>query len=127
MLTGELAEFSGHIYRDPRVTVVTEDARAYVKRHQNKFDLIYSLSSNTFAAVASGSFALAENYLFTTEAFRDYWTAMSDSGFMYRVVFGQKSKSMIFTPFSAWYRTAATTPGSNDSRIRRSGNASPRR
>lgn len=77
-----VAEFSGFIYRDPRVRVVTEDARAYVRRFTNKFDVIYSLSSNTWAALASGSFALAENYLFTTEAFIDYWHALSDSGFM---------------------------------------------
>ncbi|MBD3332421.1 hypothetical protein GF356_06195 [candidate division GN15 bacterium] len=77
-----LAEFSGHIYSDPRVKVVTEDARAYVRRFENKFDLIYSLSSNSWAALASGAFALAENYLFTTEAFVDYWHALSDSGFM---------------------------------------------
>lgn len=77
-----LAEFSGYIYRDPRVVVATEDARAYVRRYPGKFDVIYSLSSNTWAALASGSFALAENYLFTTEAFRDYWYALSDSGFL---------------------------------------------
>ncbi len=77
-----VAEFSGHVFRDPRVKVVTEDARAYVRRFENKFDVIYSLSSNSWAALASGSFALAENYLFTTEAFIDYWHALSDSGFM---------------------------------------------
>ncbi len=82
MTEGSLAEFTGHIYDDPRVTVVTEDGRAYVRRFENKFDLIYSVSSNTWAALASGSFALAENYLFTTEAFEDYWRALSDSGFM---------------------------------------------
>ena len=62
--------------------MVTEDARAYVRRFEGKFDFIYSLSSNTFAAVASGSFAMAESYLFTTEAFQDYWRALSDDGFM---------------------------------------------
>lgn len=77
-----VAEFSGFIYRDSRVKVVTEDARAYVRRFTNKFDVIYSLSSNTWAALASGSFALAENYLFTTEAFIDHWHALTDSGFM---------------------------------------------
>jgi hypothetical protein len=77
-----VAEFSGFIFRDPRVKVATEDARAYVRRFENKFDVIYSLSSNSWAALASGSFALAENYLFTTEAFVDYWHALSDSGFM---------------------------------------------
>jgi predicted membrane-bound spermidine synthase len=82
MLTGELAEFTGHIYDDHRVRVVTEDARAYVRRHKSRFDLIYSLSSNSWAALASGSFALAENYLFTSEAYRDYWEALTDNGFM---------------------------------------------
>ncbi|KAA3634396.1 MAG: hypothetical protein DWP97_07180 [Calditrichaeota bacterium] len=74
--------FSGNIYSDPRVMVVTEDARAYIRRFENKFDMIYSLSSNTWAALSSGAFALAENYIFTTEAYEDYWKAMSDSGFM---------------------------------------------
>jgi predicted membrane-bound spermidine synthase len=82
MQHGELAEFSGNIYSDPRVKVITEDARTFIKRYNNKFDLIYSLSSNTFAALASGSFALAENYLFTKEAFADYWNSLSENGFM---------------------------------------------
>jgi len=82
MLEGELAEYSGNIYHDPRVRVITEDARAYMQRFENKFDVIYSLSSNTWAALASGAFALAENYLFTVEAYEDYWRALSDSGFM---------------------------------------------
>jgi hypothetical protein len=82
MKEGELSEFSGKIYSDPRVKVITEDARTFIKRYKNKFDIIYSLSSNTFAALASGSFALAENYLFTKEAFIDYWESLSDSGYM---------------------------------------------
>lgn len=79
---GGLSKFSGYIYRDPRVKVVTEDARTYVRRHHEKFDIIYSMSSNTFAALASGAFALAENYLFTTEAFSDYWNALTPTGYM---------------------------------------------
>jgi predicted membrane-bound spermidine synthase len=82
MLNGELAEFSGYIYRDPRVNVISEDARAYVRRKKNNFDLIYSFSSNSFAALASGAFALAENYLYTTEAFIDYWNALSNDGYL---------------------------------------------
>ncbi len=79
---GMLADFTGQVYHDPRVTVVTEDGRVFVRRYKNAFDVIYSSSSNTFAALASGAFALAENYLFTTEAFMDYWAALSDSGYM---------------------------------------------
>ena len=82
MKEGYLRDFSGNIYNDPRVKVVTEDARSYIRRHKNAFDIIYSLSSNSWAAFASGSFALAENYIFTTEAFIDYWNALSPNGFL---------------------------------------------
>ena len=74
--------FSGELYNDPRVRVVSEDARTYVRRFKEKFDVIYSLSSNTFAALGSGSFAFAENYLFTVEAFVDYWNSLSREGFL---------------------------------------------
>jgi hypothetical protein len=82
MKEGFLKEYSGNIYNDPRVKVITEDARTYIRKFENKFDIIYSLSSNTFAAFASGSFALAENYIFTTEAFKDYWKALSAKGYL---------------------------------------------
>ncbi len=75
-------EISGNIYNDSKVRVVSEDARTYIKRFKNKFDIIYSLSSNTWAALGSGSFAFAENYIFTTEAFNDYWDALSENGFL---------------------------------------------
>ncbi|NQU88611.1 MAG: hypothetical protein HQ541_22935, partial [Mariniphaga sp.] len=50
-------DFTGNLYNDPRVKVVSEDARTYIRRFENKFDVIYSLSSNTWAALGSGSFA----------------------------------------------------------------------
>ncbi|MEW6411291.1 MAG: hypothetical protein AB1483_02330 [Candidatus Zixiibacteriota bacterium] len=77
-----MPEYSGYLYHDPRVRVITEDARAYVRRFEDKFDVIYSLSSNSWAALASGAFALAESYIFTTEAFVDYWRSLTDSGFL---------------------------------------------
>jgi len=82
LMEGDLAEFSGYIYKDPRVVVATEDARAYVRRFENKFDMIYSFSSNSFSAMASGAFAMAENYLFTTEAFVDYWESLTEDGYL---------------------------------------------
>lgn len=79
---GMLFDYSGKIYQDPRVRVITEDARSYVRRFENRFDIIYSFSSNTFAALAGGAFALAENYLFTTEAFSDYYRALAPQGYL---------------------------------------------
>lgn len=82
MTDGFLNEYSGKIYHNLRVKVVTEDARTYIRQYKNKFDIIYSLSSNTFAALSSGSFAMAENYLFTTDAFKDFYNALSPKGFL---------------------------------------------
>lgn len=80
--SGKYSDFTGNIYNDPKVRVVSEDARSYIRRFENKFDVIYSLSSNTWAALSSGAFALAENYIFTKEAYQDYWNALSEDGIM---------------------------------------------
>ncbi len=81
MTGGALSAFSGRIYADPRVKVITEDGRAYLRRHPGAFDVIISSSSNSFAALASGTFALSEDYLFTTEALMDEYRALAPGGF----------------------------------------------
>lgn len=80
MTDGILKNFSGNLYNNPRVTVVSEDGRIFIKQYQGKFDFICSFSSNSYAALASGAFALAENFLYTKEAILDYWNVLSDDG-----------------------------------------------
>ncbi|MFA6570109.1 MAG: hypothetical protein WCT77_02620 [Bacteroidota bacterium] len=82
MTKGNLSAFTGNIYSNSKVKVVTEDARAYIRRYDKKIDIIFARNANSYAALASGAFALAENYLFTTEAFSDYWNALSDKGYL---------------------------------------------
>ncbi len=82
LLAGDQAAFFGHLYRSAGVSVQSEDARAYARRHPGTFDLILSRSANTFAALSSGAFALAENYLFTVEALRDFHRALTPDGIL---------------------------------------------
>ena len=83
MLThGTQAEFFGHLYESAGVAVHSTDARVYARQHPTAFDLIISRSSNTFAALSSGAFALAENYLFTTEALADFYRALTADGIL---------------------------------------------
>ena len=83
MLTyGTQAAFFGHLYESTGVAVHSADARVYARQHPAAFDLIISRSSNTFAALSSGAFALAENYLFTTEALADFYRALSADGIL---------------------------------------------
>jgi len=63
-------DFSGHLDRDPRVTFVNDEARSYIARQPEKFDIIQASLIDTAAATAAGAFALTENSLYTVEA----WT-----------------------------------------------------
>jgi hypothetical protein len=61
-------DFTGHLDRDPRVDIVNDEARSYLARTERRFDLIQISLIDTWAATASGAFALTENSLYTTEA-----------------------------------------------------------
>lgn len=82
LMTGQLAEFSGNIYRDPRVRIENSDGRNYVEGTTERFDLIQMTLVDTFAAIASGALTLSEDFLYTREAFRAYVDALSDDGYL---------------------------------------------
>lgn len=71
---------SGGLYRDPRVSVVVEEGRSFVRRSDLRFQVIQVSLVDTWAATASGAFALTENTLYTLEAFDDYYAHLTDDG-----------------------------------------------
>ncbi|HTL33155.1 MAG TPA: hypothetical protein VL326_08525 [Kofleriaceae bacterium] len=74
------AKQNGHIYEDPRVNVVIDEGRSFVRRSDMKYDMIQASLVDTWAATAAGAFALTENTLYTIEAFEDYYSHLSDRG-----------------------------------------------
>ncbi|MBK9034501.1 MAG: hypothetical protein IPL61_25085 [Myxococcales bacterium] len=74
------AERSGRLYFDPRVHLVVDDGRSFVRRQAGRFDLIQASLVDTFAATAAGAFALSENTLYTVEAFADYYQHLTERG-----------------------------------------------
>lgn len=76
----EFADFTGHLYRDPRVTFVHDEARSYVARSDRLFDVIQVSLVDTWAATAAGAFALTENALYTLEAWEDFLSHLTDRG-----------------------------------------------
>jgi spermidine synthase len=73
-------DVSGGLYRDPRVDIVVDDGRSFVRRSDDKYDLIQASLVDTWAATSAGAFALSENTLYTVEAFRDYFEHLSGRG-----------------------------------------------
>lgn len=80
LLKGKYADFSGHLDRYPGVTLVSDEARSYVARGRDRFDIIELALVNTGAASAAGNFALTENSLYTREAWRLFLEHLEPQG-----------------------------------------------
>lgn len=72
--------FTGHIYNRPEVHPYVGDGRTFVARSKEKYDVICFVSATTFTATTSGAFMMAENNLFTMEAFREYYDHLNPDG-----------------------------------------------
>jgi len=73
------AAYNGDILDRPEVLLAIGDARTFVERSRESYDLIYLNLVYTQAAEPS-SLALAENYIFTTQAFQSYFTHLTSDG-----------------------------------------------
>jgi hypothetical protein len=73
-------DFSGAIYTHPRVRIIVDDGRSFVRRTRDRYDVIQASLVDTWAATAAGAYTLTENTLYTVEAFNDYLDHLSDDG-----------------------------------------------
>src|SRR5579862_1740649 len=79
-VNGKFGEYTGHLDRDSRVTFVNDEARSYLARLQDKFDVIQISFIDTWAATAAGAFSLSENGLYTIEAWKLFLSRLTDRG-----------------------------------------------
>jgi predicted O-methyltransferase YrrM len=75
----EFNDYTGNIYDRPEVNLEIGDARTYVERTTQQYDLIY-LNLVYSQAAPPASQALVENYIFTSEAFRAYLSKLAPGG-----------------------------------------------
>ena len=80
LLKNEYANYSGNIYN--KANIIWDEGRGFIKDNKKKFDIIVvSLAGNVLSGSA-GISGLNENYLLTKEAFEEYYTSLSDDGFL---------------------------------------------
>jgi hypothetical protein len=76
-------DYAGGLYTDyPRIQIELAEGRNFVARSKEKYDLIQFSQVDTWAAAASGAYSLSENFLYTTEAFLDYYDHLTDDGML---------------------------------------------
>lgn len=79
-VNGRYGDFTGHLDKDPRITFVSDEARSYLARIGERFDIIQASFIDTWAATAAGAFALTENSLYTVQAWKLFLGRLSPSG-----------------------------------------------
>jgi hypothetical protein len=76
-------DYAGGLYTDyPQIDIELAEGRNFVARSKEKYDLIQFSQVDTWAAAASGAYSLSENFLYTTEAFLDYYDHLTDDGML---------------------------------------------
>lgn len=82
IMRGRYAAYSFGIYKLPRVHIVVSDGRSFIRSARDRYDVIEMTLVDTWASTAAGTFALSEGYLYTTEAFEQYFAHLKDDGFV---------------------------------------------
>jgi predicted membrane-bound spermidine synthase len=89
-LTGELkfenadASYLSTFYSQDitEVSFINQDGRSYIASTKDHFDAIQLTGVASFTALAGGAYNLAENFLYTKEAFRDYFQHLNENGIL---------------------------------------------
>lgn len=79
-VNGPFGEFSGHLDRHPKIRFVVDEARSYVARENDRFDIIQISLTDTWAATAAGAFVLTENSLYTLEGWKIFLEHLTPEG-----------------------------------------------
>lgn len=81
MVQEDLGAYSGRPYTLPGVEVIVDEARSRLSSlPQGKFGIVQLSLIDTFTLNASGGLVFSENYLYTLEAFREYFRRLKDDG-----------------------------------------------
>ncbi len=80
LVRGKFGAYTNHVYDRPGVTWVKSEGRSYLRRSGKKFDLLQMSGTDTYSALSSGSYIFSESYLYTIEAFDDFFAHMADDG-----------------------------------------------
>ena len=92
-ISGPFREFAGVADR-PEVRLIHDEARSYLSRTLDRYDVIQMSLIDTWASTGAGAFTLTENGLYTLEGWRVFFRALQPTG-----IFG----------VSRWYSAGAAS------------------
>jgi predicted membrane-bound spermidine synthase len=82
VINNRYGDFTGHLDQDRRIRLIHDEARSYITREDQTYDLIQVPMIDTWAATAAGAFVLSENTLYTLEAWRSLLDKVRPEGIL---------------------------------------------
>jgi len=79
-VVGEDRALTRDLFIDGSIELEVAEGRHAIRSAGRSFDVIIMHAIDTYAATASGAYSLTENFLYTSEAFEDYFNALTDEG-----------------------------------------------
>ena len=86
LVTVHLPEYLGDLFTpavsplDDRIDLVHDDGRSFAVRSDQRYDVIQLSGVDSFTALSSGAYTLAESYLYTVEAVQDFYAHLKPGG-----------------------------------------------
>ena len=80
IVNGRYGDFTGHLDQRDDVRFVHAEARSYLARSGEAYDIVHIPMTDTWAATAAGAFSLSENGLYTVEAWRLFYEHLTERG-----------------------------------------------
>ncbi len=80
LMREEYREKNDGLFWQPPVHTYMEEGRSFVRRTNERYDVLVLHAIDTFAALNSGAYVLSENYLYTVDAVRDYFRHLTPNG-----------------------------------------------
>jgi hypothetical protein len=85
-------------YGKENVTIENMDGRYFVRDKRNQYDIIQIAGADTDTSnLTTGALVVSENYLYTTQAFRDYFTTLKPDGILSIIRFGVREPMLILS------------------------------
>jgi len=80
LITEDIANFTGLTRDHPKIAFVHDEARSWIERSGETFDIIQASLIDSWAATSAGAFVLTENSLYTVEAWTEFLRHLHPKG-----------------------------------------------
>ena len=79
----DYSNYIGGLFHHPLVLVSKGEGRSFLRSSDTMYDIIQIFSNHTSSSVAAGTGAIATNYLQTSDAYREYFSHLSENGVLH--------------------------------------------